>query len=482
MSLTRRFLMLLAAMGVAACGDTFLSAQIGRRAVAPQHSGGAPQRSMVTPPGAAAPPARGGSAPGQNHSFQHGHHHHHGGGYGGHYSPGYWGGGYRPGFYTPYAPWGGYGGYGLAGYGYSGYGYSRYGFPGFGYSRFGYGFYNSPSITFGYTFPGPSWDPGWGYAPMTRQYDGVGPVATSFPSWPADPNQYVDPVNQLPSPSQVANQASPFRKSSVQEQHESLVWMEQGDRFRYNGQYAEAVNAYRRSIEIAQDQPLPRMKAAILLAESQQYNEAVHQLRSALTLDPESTEKAKSLSEFFGPRKDQTIHNMLQATAQWARGNIRDPQRLLLVGTLLMLSGDRTQAEIPLLAAQKLSPNDPQVQQVLAALNHRQETGGVAPAGFEKPQSPNSPPPGSEFLGPEPFGPGPRPEPSPVNSTDEGPVFQPVPKRKTSQNGTPPAEQEESTPTATPQEETTSEETPAAGTSEESETTDDGPTFPGSLN
>lgn len=486
MSLTRKFLTLLVAFGCATCGGTVLYAQIGQRGVAPHHSGAGLQRSTISPPPPSPPAHFGGGVPAQNNSFAHQGHHHHGGGYGGYHS-GYWGGGYRPGFYNPYRGYGyggygypgyGYGGYGMGGYGYGSYGYGSFGFPGFGYSRYGY--YGSPSFSFGYTLPGPNWDPGWGYAPMARQYDGVGPVATSFPNWPVDPNQNVDPVNQLPSPSQVAQQASPFRQSSVQEQHESLVWMEQGDRFRYNGQYSEALNSYRRSIEIAQDQPLPRMKGAILLAESQQYNEAVHQLRSALALDPESAVKAKALSEFFGPRREQTIHNMLQATAQWARGDIRDPQRLLLVGTLLMLSGDLTQAEIPLLAAQKLSPNDPQVQQMLVALNNLKANGGVSPAGFTKPQPPNSLPSGSEYLGPEQFGP--RPEPSPVNSTDEGPVFQPVPKRKSTSDSSAPETKAESAPVVVPPKQTTPEATPPADSSEESAEEDDGPTFPGAMN
>lgn len=289
---------------------------------------------------------------------------------------------------------------------------------------------------------------------VTHQFDPHTHTSVTSPPWPD--------AFQDNAPRPVVRQVKPqFRRSNPQQIEQSVTWMNQADQIVREGHFPQALDAYRRSIEIAEDQAPARFKMAILLAESRRYREAVHQLRSGLALDPTWPFTGQSLSEFFGPDKEQVIHNMLQASAQWARGDIRDPERLFLVGTLIYFSGDHAQAEVPLNSAARLAPGDTQILAFINALQNPpdstiRQTGNQLPPvqkdiEFPKPESP--------LLEDEPFG---------------GTKVQPIPKRKLESTPSP-----STTPSSEPTvRESTSQPLPSVPESTPAPV-EGGPAFPG---
>ncbi|MCA9093618.1 MAG: tetratricopeptide repeat protein [Planctomycetaceae bacterium] len=360
------------------------------------------------------------------------------------------------------------------------YGYNPYGY--FGYSPFAYTY--APPINNNPEF---FWDPVngvWRGNPMALNGRPFDRLPARVPAWPGEriPN---NELRDAPPEPQLVQPADQFRKSTPKDVQQALAWSEQGDHFRTGGQYREALDSYRRSIGIAEDQPAEHLKYGILLANERQYREAANELRAAMTLDPKIGESAESLKGFFGPNADQTIRNLLQSTAQWARGDIRDPERLLLVGTLLLLNGDRAQAEVPLRSAERLAPNDPQIKQIISALAVRpQDDGGIARMGFEtsQPQRPRPAPVPAAI-------PRPAPAPSQIPGGQNDPAagggtIQPVPKRKSDvPAATPEVVPEESVPSPAPVESTNGA---SSGTNSSepvgSEEGSSGPLFPDALN
>jgi len=365
-------------------------------------------------------------------------------------------------------------------YGYNPYGYNPYGY--YGYSPFAYTY--APPINNNPEF---FWDPVngvWRGNPVALNRRPFDRLPAHVPAWPGEriPN---NELREAPPEPQVVQPADQFRKSTPEDVQQALAWSKQGDQFRTGGQYQEALDSYRRSIEIAEDRPAEHLKYGILLANERQYREAANELRAAMTLDPKIGESAESLKGFFGPNADQTIRNLLQSTAQWARGDIRDPERLLLVGTMLLLNGDRAQAEVPLRSAERLAPNDPQIKQIISALAVRPlDDGGIARMGFETSQ-PKGPRPA-----PVPAAiPRPAPAPSQIQGVETDPAaggvtIQPVPKRKSDVPAvTPEVVPEGSVPSPAPVE---SSDGASSGTNSSepagSEEGSSGPLFPEAMN
>lgn len=349
-----------------------------------------------------------------------------------------------------------------------------------------FGFIGSPPPYGG--VPGYAYPPaiGGNPYPITR----VNPADLSqsrVPDWPNGRFQPSDTANAGPTIRELTPE-SQFRPSTPEELEASQAWVEKADSFRMEGRYPEAVDAYRQSILIAADRPEPRSKLAILLAETRQYRESLNELRSALALDPTQLEKAPSLGDFYGPNRERIVQNMLQSTAQWARADIRDPERLLLIGSLLLLNGDPAQAEVPLRSAERLAPGDPQIQSVLSSLHSRPPSAGIARTGYETSRAKPSP---NRLPRPAPL---PRQiDPAQFDPAAGEDAIQPIPKRKpdSQQKQDDPAEPDTS---GDPTPRTLPDPTPPNRTSpgEDSDKTSDapeaaggeldGPTFPGALN
>lgn len=290
----------------------------------------------------------------------HGGHGHHHGGWGG------WGGG----------GWGGWGGRGWGGgfssFGFGGRGFSRIGgfWPGygFGYSSFGgfggLNYYNGPVggfAPYGYgTF---------GYPPIAPPYYGpLSPVVVQTQPIFIGPNPADNPViqewmpqfngqNGLKGQNANPNAAPPaaqprqadvrvFVKPTTPEaKRKSIRYQAQGDEWFAKQNYLQAFARYKQAYSSAPDRPEPRFRMAVSLTAMGEYGPAADELKRLSRLDPEWPSHGDRLDEIFGAEHNISKNAVLHKVAAWVREDVRDPERLYLMGVLLHFNEDRDKAK-----------------------------------------------------------------------------------------------------------------------------------------
>ncbi|MCA9097907.1 MAG: hypothetical protein KDA36_05960, partial [Planctomycetaceae bacterium] len=145
-----------------------------------------------------------------------------------------------------------------------------------------------------------------------------GPTPVTIPPW-------FDLVSPTPGNSQYAQDAAPFHHDvisqfkSTRPEDEAAIALasSRGDEYVLQGEFTRALDQYRQASRLGEDQVDLRFKMMILLAEAGLYREAACELRSGLSLDPNWLDKGVSLSEFFGPGKEELIRRVIDSTASW---------------------------------------------------------------------------------------------------------------------------------------------------------------------
>lgn len=248
---------------------------------------------------------------------------------------------------------------------YGGWGTSRwFGAPGFsastGFSSFGVGvggvgnfsYYNGPAGGFyppvygGYYAPyyGYPVAPGFGYsAPLPIIVDGP-------PVWPPL-NPANNPVLQerLPvpqnqagdPPADLVNDGPLFIKpSNAEAKRKSLRYQSQGDEYFVKMNYLQAYARYKQACAAAPDRPEPRFRLAVTLAALGRFGPASDEIKRLVRLDPQWPAHGDRLDDLFGVEHNLSKNSMLQRTAEWVREDVRDPDRLYLMGVLLHFNED----------------------------------------------------------------------------------------------------------------------------------------------
>lgn len=319
---------------------------------------------------------------GHGHSG-HGHHGHHHGGWGGGFSSFGFGG---RGIYG-FGRFGGFGGFGgFAPFGYS-VGYSSLG--GFG----GINYYNGPVGGF-YSYPG------FGYPPVVAPYYGpLAPVVVQTQPMFIGPNPADNPaiqewmprfngengnVNQ-PAPPAQPRQADVrvFVKPTTPEaKRKSIRYQAQGDEWFQRQNYLQAYARYKQAYSAAPDRPEPRFRMALALAAMAEYGPAVDELKRLARLDPDWPMHGDRLDDVFGAERNISKNAVLHKVAAWVKEDVRDPERLYLMGVLLHFNEDREKAKTIFQTASLLTGGSEEIAIYLA---QRAENVPVMPRGAPAP-------------------------------------------------------------------------------------------------
>jgi hypothetical protein len=276
------------------------------------------------------------SAPAFAQRHHHGHHH------GGWYGPGwgYSGGVFGFGRVGPFFP-----------YSYN-YGYSSIaGFGGLNYYNGpvgGFGVYGGPVgyTSFGY--------PNYGYMPMAPLMVQTRPIYIGGD--PAD-----NPVIQEWMPDKFKGQngnanaapAQPPQRSvkvfvkptNPEQKRKSIRYQAQADEWFVKANYLQAFARYKQAYSAAPDRPEPRFRMAVTLAAMQEYGPAVDELKKLGRLDPAWPEHGDRLDDLFGADHNISKNILLEKVAGWVREDVRDPDRLYLMGVLLHFNEDADKAK-----------------------------------------------------------------------------------------------------------------------------------------
>ena len=237
-------------------------------------------------------------------------------GYGGYYGPGY-------GYGAPF------------GYGYSGYSSVTYGVPGFsvGYSAplFGNTYYGT-----GYGY-GPGYGAGWN-API--YVTPPQPTLPPLPQWMIDEanldNNRLPPVKPLSQ-----THRSLVQPSTPEAQLRSVRLQDAGDRLFANLDYSAADKSYAKSVQAAPDRPDPYVRLAVAKAARGDFRGAVSFLKQMADVDATYPGRADSLNRLFGLQNGVSKVQLKQRVADWTKVDVRDPDRVFLLGIVLFLDGDK---------------------------------------------------------------------------------------------------------------------------------------------
>lgn len=364
-------------------------------------------------------------------------HHHHGGGGFGHN--------------RGYGNYGGYRGYGRGGLGYSGFGYRSYGFGGLGYSTYGYGGlyggYSGFSLSTGFgglnyyrgpVYAGPFYGAygaygGWPQAYVT-QAPVIPPVFAYTAPFPANnPVLFEDaagvapgfngaavpgfdgavnpnPNAQLEQQLREQLQAEPvnllnLQPSSAEARLKSLRFQAQGDEWLAKRNWMQAYTHYKQAATTAIDLPAPRLRMAVALCAMNNGDLAVREVKRAMRTDPLCVQTTDRLETIFGESGAIARNGMLLTVADWVREDVRDPNRILVMGTMLFLNEDLDQALPFLKTASTLLGSPEYMQGFFTKVEFAPAPDAKAPQVIEPGRPQINPPPADSEDGPAPVAP-----------------------------------------------------------------------------
>lgn len=290
---------------------------------------------------------------------------------------------------------------------------------GYGYAPYGYG-YGMGAVTSPYVYP---------EIPSTIERAPAPSGAFSLPM--QDQNQVGqtigrDPLNVRPN---VQTHPQLLKPSTPEAQLRALRLQDVGDQQLRAGRYQNAAQAYEKAIEAAGDIPDPYFRLAIAFIGKGKLAEAANTFEEAAALDPQLPWRFPKLDDLLGLENRLAKEHLKETVVQWANNNVRETQRLFLLGVVMHLDNDPRAREI-LESASKLGGATPGLQ---AFLNQPAAAGNnAAPATMTpvQPQRGNVPLPPVPDLGPDKPSIPPAPKPNPPAAFppigDSRPVPNPV--------------------------------------------------------
>lgn len=157
-----------------------------------------------------------------------------------------------------------------------------------------------------------------------------------------------------PSEVDVASTFRPVSASSRAGKDRSRQFQAEGDRLLHDGQFVKGYLRYLEAQREAEDRADVYFRQAFALVAMGRYSHAVMKIKRGLQVDPTWPKNAASLDTVYGV--ENVIHKTeyLQRVADWADANVRDPDRVFLVGVMLYCDEDPRATEF-LRSASKLA-------------------------------------------------------------------------------------------------------------------------------
>lgn len=251
-------------------------------------------------------------------------------------------------------PWHGYGGLtATVGNGFS----LQYSSPGFGhhsYSPYGYGtsFYAGP-VYGGAVYGGAVGVPGYyNYGPLYSYIPMAPTVLQGHPQF-IGPNPFNNSVlnearlenekrwgKELHIEPEVKTVERPIKKSTAAAQLKSLRAQSQGDEWFRKGNYLQAYSRYKKAVSEADDRATAHFRLAYCLVAMGRYDRAVSEMKRGLRIDPTWPVTGDGLAVLFGADNQLAKSTTVSQVTAWVREDVRDPDRLFLIGVLLHFDDD----------------------------------------------------------------------------------------------------------------------------------------------
>jgi tetratricopeptide (TPR) repeat protein len=240
--------------------------------------------------------------------------------------------------------------------------FSNLGFGGLGWYYGPLGGY-TPYITTPYanaSFGYPNFGPYYSYVPLA-------PVIRQSRPWNAalDPPGNPGAGNAGGNPPAAARQVPPqplqddvaiFKKQPTADaMRRSVRYQAQGDDWFLKQNYLQAYGHYKQAVSATPGRAEPRFRMALALAATRNYATAIDEMKRAMRIDPTWPRTGVRLDELFGADNILSKNAVLHKLASWVGEDIRDPDRLFLMGVLLHFNDNIDKSRVFFEAAFELS-------------------------------------------------------------------------------------------------------------------------------
>jgi hypothetical protein len=129
----------------------------------------------------------------------------------------------------------------------------------------------------------------------------------------------------------------------------------QGDEWFRQQRYSQAYDRYDHALKLAEGRAGAWFRKALTLAALGNFDAAARSMRRALEIDPAWPSKGQSLDGLFSPENVLAKTSMLHRVGDWVHEDIRDPDRLFLMGALLHFDGYGEKSRVFFEAALRLA-------------------------------------------------------------------------------------------------------------------------------
>jgi hypothetical protein len=225
------------------------------------------------------------------------------------------------------------------------YGYSGYGCVG---SVYGGGFYAGPvygGLVSGYGSGIPTLSGVWSPYAGSRIPNGFNPYENPVISGTLRENaaRWGQPIvrDRLP-----ALAPRPVRQTSPEAKLRSLRSEGRGDVWFRKQNYPQAYQRYKQAVAEAGDRAEARFRLAYTLTALGRFHEAVKHFKRGLEIDRTWPDSGMTLQELFGPDNELAKSSLMHRVADWVRDDIRNPDRLFVLGILLHFDENNERAAI----------------------------------------------------------------------------------------------------------------------------------------
>jgi hypothetical protein len=132
----------------------------------------------------------------------------------------------------------------------------------------------------------------------------------------------------------------PIRESTPAAKLKSLRAQSQGDHWFKKENYLQAYARYKTAVSYADDRADAHFRLGFVLVAMGRHQRGVAEMKRGLKVNPAWPVTGESLSQIFGADNPLAKSTTLAKVTAWVREDIRDPDRLFLIGVLLHFSGD----------------------------------------------------------------------------------------------------------------------------------------------
>jgi hypothetical protein len=136
-----------------------------------------------------------------------------------------------------------------------------------------------------------------------------------------------------------------LRRSTPEQQAKSIHAQTQGDVWMKKLRFLNAYERYKVAQAAASDRPEPYFRLGFSLASVANFDSAVKYFKQGLDVDPLWPTHPDKLDAVFGEDNRLSVLTLIEHVGGWVREDIRDPDRLFLMGVVLHADGDPRASE-----------------------------------------------------------------------------------------------------------------------------------------